>query len=63
MSASAIRLLQLRDASDEAGEVRVGLLIPPRAGSASKQPVLTVYSSISEALRAKHVLEVADARP
>ncbi len=64
MSTSAIRLLQLRDAPDAAGEPRAGLLLPPRAGSASTKPTVQVYESVGAALQAKRMLELeaADAR-
>ncbi len=61
MSAVPIRLLQLRDAPDEQGELRVGLLLPPRAGSASIRPTVQVFESVGAALQAKALLEAADA--
>ena len=63
MTPAPIRLLQLRDAPDAQGELRIGLLVPPRAGSASTRPVLHVYATVSAAVAAKRALEeVADAR-
>ena len=64
MTGASIRLLQLPDAPDAAGEARAGLLLPPQAGSASTKPVLRVFATVSEAVRAKRRLEeAADARP
>ncbi len=63
MSAVSIQLLQLADAPDAAGEPRAGLLVPPRAGSASTRPIVQVYESVGAALQAKRMLEAADARP
>lgn len=57
MSAGVIRLLELRDAPDPSGEARAGLLVPPQVGSASTRPVLKVYATVAEAIRAKRVLE------
>lgn len=63
MTGAPIRLLQLRDAPDAEGEPRAGLLLPPRAGSASTRPIVQVYESVGAALQAKRMLEAADARP
>ena len=40
----------------------VGLLVPPKAGSASTRPTVQVYESVGAALAAKRLLEAADAR-
>ncbi len=61
--AAAIKLLRLADAPDAEGEARTGLLLPPKAGSASTRPVVQVYESVGAALQAKRMLEAADARP
>jgi hypothetical protein len=63
VTGAPIRLLQIRDAPDAAGEVRVGLLLPPRAGSASTRPIVQVFESVGAALQAKRLLEAVDARP
>ncbi len=64
MTAAPIQLLQFPDALDASGEPKVGLLLPPPAGSASTKPVLRVFATVSEAVRAKRRLEeAADARP
>ncbi len=62
MSGIQIRLVQLRDAPDAEGGPRVGLLLPPRAGSANSRPTVWVYESVGAALQAKRMLEAADAR-
>ncbi len=61
MSAVQVRLLQLRDAPDEEGTPRIGLLLPPKAGSTSTKSVLRVFESVGAALQAKALLEAADA--
>ncbi len=64
MTGAPIRLLQLRDAPDAEGEPRAGLLVPPQAGSASTRPIVQVYATVAEAVRAKRALEeVGDAQP